>query len=234
LKPKKELSFMKKVLTSTRFKQLFAEQRKEMESRDIPWNRDDLRFTVGSSTITDSIITGALKHAVIHCYAVIYYLANLLGGDDPEKYEQELWEELRKILRECQIKILKDREERRKKRQENRKAKRANKAASPEPENEDCKMDCINNSNAINKRVTTHRYSIEKAVKYSPSNRQRKILDLLRKDTTMTYVDLSIYIGCARSAIAKDIVRLKELGLLKRVGSDKTGHWVASLPSSKS
>jgi DNA-binding Lrp family transcriptional regulator len=60
------------------------------------------------------------------------------------------------------------------------------------------------------------------------------MLDLLRKDTAMTYVDLSKRIKCSRAVIAQEVARLKELGLLKRVGGDKTGHWVASLPSSKS
>jgi predicted HTH transcriptional regulator len=63
---------------------------------------------------------------------------------------------------------------------------------------------------------------------------QLKLLDLLRMDAAMTYADMARHTGRSRAAVSKDIARLKELGLLKRVGSDKTGHWVASLPSSKS
>jgi biotin operon repressor len=63
---------------------------------------------------------------------------------------------------------------------------------------------------------------------------QLKLLDLLRMDAAMTYGDMARHVGRSRAAVSKDIARLKELGLLKRVGSDKTGHWVASLPSSKS
>jgi predicted transcriptional regulator len=63
---------------------------------------------------------------------------------------------------------------------------------------------------------------------------QLKLLDLLRMDAAMTYADMARHTGRSRAAVSKDIARLKELGLLKRVGSDKTGRWVASLPSSKS
>jgi biotin operon repressor len=64
-----------------------------------------------------------------------------------------------------------------------------------------------------------------KSTEYSLSKRQRKMLDLLRKDTAMTYVDLSKRIKCSRAVIAQEVAQLKKLGLLKRVGSDKTGYW---------
>jgi predicted HTH transcriptional regulator len=41
----------------------------------------------------------------------------------------------------------------------------------------------------------------------------------------MTYVDLSKRIKCSRAVIAQEVAQLKKLGLLKRVGSDKTGYW---------
>ena len=54
---------------------------------------------------------------------------------------------------------------------------------------------------------------------------QKKILELLTSKPNMTAVELSIQIGIARRNIEANIKVLKELGLLVRHGSTKSGHW---------
>jgi ATP-dependent DNA helicase RecG len=54
---------------------------------------------------------------------------------------------------------------------------------------------------------------------------QRKIIELIRQDPSISKKALSGKIGISSTAIDKNIDQLKKKGLLKRVGPDKGGHW---------
>ncbi len=54
---------------------------------------------------------------------------------------------------------------------------------------------------------------------------QGQILGLMRLTANISYDELSATIGKDRSTIMRNISKLKEAGLLQRIGSKKTGHW---------
>lgn len=54
---------------------------------------------------------------------------------------------------------------------------------------------------------------------------QRKILDLVVKVPMISKRDMAEQIGISKTAIDKNIETLKSKGLLKRVGTNKSGHW---------
>ena len=67
---------------------------------------------------------------------------------------------------------------------------------------------------------TSGEMSVESSVKSSV-----KILNLLRKNREMTIPELSEQIGITTRAIEKNIRKLQDEGILKRIGPDKGGHW---------
>ncbi|MBR6001434.1 MAG: putative DNA binding domain-containing protein [Bacteroidales bacterium] len=58
------------------------------------------------------------------------------------------------------------------------------------------------------------------------SERQRTILLLIQKNERITIDEIQRHFSVTRRTIARDIVSLKEQGILLRVGSDKTGSWM--------
>jgi ATP-dependent DNA helicase RecG len=58
---------------------------------------------------------------------------------------------------------------------------------------------------------------------------QAKILEEMRKNAYITTNELSIRIGISARKIKSNISKLKEKGLLKRIGSAKSGYWEAIL-----
>lgn len=69
-----------------------------------------------------------------------------------------------------------------------------------------------------------------------PEKLPEKLLDLqkaivlqMRNDPKVTYDQLGKTTKKSRAAIRKNIRRLKELGIIKRIGPDKGGHWQISL-----
>ncbi len=54
---------------------------------------------------------------------------------------------------------------------------------------------------------------------------QRDILSEIQKDRNITLEALAEKVGISVRNIEKNIARLKEEGLLKRIGSRKTGYW---------
>jgi len=57
------------------------------------------------------------------------------------------------------------------------------------------------------------------------SRTEKKLLGLLSKNKNITSKDLAEKIGITKRGIEKNIAKLKEKGLLIRIGSDKTGYW---------
>lgn len=54
---------------------------------------------------------------------------------------------------------------------------------------------------------------------------RRRILELMKADPQITIAGLSEAIGIGHSGIKKNIAKLKEAGVIERLGSDKTGNW---------
>ena len=54
---------------------------------------------------------------------------------------------------------------------------------------------------------------------------QRRIVELMKADPEITIASLSEAIGIGHSGIKKNIAKLKGAGVIKRLGSDKTGSW---------
>ncbi len=55
---------------------------------------------------------------------------------------------------------------------------------------------------------------------------QRKILDALNKNPHATQAELANLVGITRKSIISNMKKLRELGLIRRSGSDKNGVWL--------
>ena len=60
----------------------------------------------------------------------------------------------------------------------------------------------------------------------SLKDRERTIIKLIKNDPGITYLELAKECGVSESTILRSIKKLKELGKIKREGSDKDGHWI--------
>ena len=59
-----------------------------------------------------------------------------------------------------------------------------------------------------------------------PVNKTGKLLfALLRTNPDMTYNDLALAIGKTRETVRANLRKLEKLNLIRRIGSDKSGHW---------
>ena len=58
------------------------------------------------------------------------------------------------------------------------------------------------------------------------SQNQKKIIDLMSKNPHITKTELIDKLNIGKTAIDNNIAKLKETGLINRVGPDKGGHWV--------
>jgi ATP-dependent DNA helicase RecG len=54
---------------------------------------------------------------------------------------------------------------------------------------------------------------------------QKKILELIKENPYISKSELSKKVGISTTAVDKNIAKLKEKGLLNRIGPDKGGHW---------
>ena len=52
-----------------------------------------------------------------------------------------------------------------------------------------------------------------------------KILEHIQNNPQSTLVELAKQTGYSRSWVAKTMKRLQEQGIIKRIGSDKSGYW---------
>ena len=54
---------------------------------------------------------------------------------------------------------------------------------------------------------------------------QEGIIDLVRKNPSLTYDEMALQLGVGRATIARNIAILKDRGILTHVGEDKNGYW---------
>ena len=65
---------------------------------------------------------------------------------------------------------------------------------------------------------------VEKVVEKLSSNQQR-IVDAIAKDSAISAQELAELIGISHRKTQDNLAKLKDMGVLKRVGPDKGGHW---------
>lgn len=65
-------------------------------------------------------------------------------------------------------------------------------------------------------RETTQKSSVKSSV---------KILEAIRENSSVTAVELSQHLGLTLRAVEKQLAKLKQDGMLRRVGPDKGGYW---------
>ena len=54
---------------------------------------------------------------------------------------------------------------------------------------------------------------------------QQKILEAIKNNPFITQDELSKVIGLSRKSIIQNMNKMKDKGLIKRVGTSKNGHW---------
>lgn len=69
----------------------------------------------------------------------------------------------------------------------------------------------------------TERVTVRVTVKVT--EKEQEVLSLLIEDPAYTYSALTDKLGISRKAVSLRIKSLKEKGIIKRIGSDKRGHW---------
>ena len=62
-------------------------------------------------------------------------------------------------------------------------------------------------------------------VNASVNKTQKAILKLIAKDNRITYDEMVLKIGVDRTTVRRNIAKLKQRGILERVGEDKNGYW---------
>ena len=60
-----------------------------------------------------------------------------------------------------------------------------------------------------------------------PENRSDFIVVLIKNNGKITILEIAKKVNVNEKTIKRDIAKLKEKGLLKRIGPDKGGHWAA-------
>ena len=58
-----------------------------------------------------------------------------------------------------------------------------------------------------------------------PFNLANRIVDAINANCRITYDALAGITGASRRTISREIKMLSQRGVIRRIGSDKTGHW---------
>ena len=75
------------------------------------------------------------------------------------------------------------------------------------------------------KRVKVQNASINASINASLSSLQQLILGVLKEDPKASYESLGIKLGKDRTTVMRNIQKMKDMGVLRRSGSKKIGHW---------
>ena len=71
--------------------------------------------------------------------------------------------------------------------------------------------------------VNDDRFRTKFSVKFSVN--QEKMLSLIENKPTITANEMAKLLGISERAVHKNLAKFKELNVITRIGSDKTGHW---------
>ena len=56
--------------------------------------------------------------------------------------------------------------------------------------------------------------------------REQQIVELLRKESTLTRSGMAKRLGCSESTVKRTLQSMVEKGVIKRIGSNKKGEWI--------
>ena len=73
--------------------------------------------------------------------------------------------------------------------------------------------------------TTFKRREVEKTSEKTTQKTTQKVLELIRQNPSITRRELAERIGISEDGIKFNLNKLKQKGLLKRIGPDKGGHW---------
>jgi hypothetical protein len=79
--------------------------------------------------------------------------------------------------------------------------------------------------------VNGKKFSVKFNVKFNEN--QEKMLSLMEKTPAITANEMAKLIGISERAVNKNLAKFKELNILIRIGSDKTGSWEISIKYEK-
>jgi len=68
----------------------------------------------------------------------------------------------------------------------------------------------------------------EKTVEKTVEKTREKIIKLITINKNITIAEMAVDIGLSTRAIEKQIAKLKDNNIIKRIGSDKNGYWEIS------
>ena len=91
-------------------------------------------------------------------------------------------------------------------------------------EEDDVTKDVVENvTDNITDRVTDR---VTDKVTDRVTDNQKKIIDYLKENNRITTAELAQKVGISQRKVKENIRKLKEIGLLSRIGSEKGGYWV--------
>ena len=74
-------------------------------------------------------------------------------------------------------------------------------------------------------RITVFAEKINVPVNVPVNDRQKSIISSIRENNNITIIQLAEIYDVNEKTIRRDLKKLTELNIIKRIGSDKTGHW---------
>ena len=100
----------------------------------------------------------------------------------------------------------------------------------PEPEFESLRGDfkvTFRKKNKINERNKNQEFTEKFTERFTErfSENEQKILNELIKNPYITQIQLSELLGISKRSIIKNMKNLKDKNKIKRIGSDRKGHW---------
>ena len=78
---------------------------------------------------------------------------------------------------------------------------------------------------AQNSKPKTTQKSTQKNAQKSPQKNAQKILSLLRQNPTITRTQIAVAARLTPDSVKWNLDKLKASGIIRRVGSDRGGHW---------
>lgn len=75
-------------------------------------------------------------------------------------------------------------------------------------------------------RTRQKRFKVDRnKMRTTMESTQDKILYLIKENPRITQTMMSNELGFARSTISSNIQKMKEQGIIERIGSDRNGYW---------
>jgi ATP-dependent DNA helicase RecG len=88
--------------------------------------------------------------------------------------------------------------------------------------------EAVNEDNGVNEEINEDVNGVNEEIneEIKLSEREMTIIDIIKHNNQITQTEIAKKIKAGKSTIYRDIEKLKKQGLLKRLGSNKNGHWI--------